>query len=158
MIALIVAMSKNRVIGNKGSIPWHLPDDFKHFKDLTSGHTVIMGRKTFESIGRPLPDRKNIIVTSQAEYSAPGCEVATSLISAIQANPEAFIIGGESLYKESLPIADKVYLTEVETTCEGDTFFPEISDTEWKLIEEEFHANDAKHSYAFTFKTYDRRK
>jgi dihydrofolate reductase len=128
-LALIVAVARNGVIGKNGGLPWHVSEDLKHFKATTSGHAVIMGRKTYDSIGRPLPKRRNIVVTSQVDAQIPGCEVAGSLdealASARTSDPCPFIIGGASLYEEALPIATELYMTTIDENVEGDTYFPE---------------------------------
>jgi dihydrofolate reductase len=132
-IALIVAMAENRVIGRGGSIPWKIPGEQKMFRRITLGHTLIMGRKTHEDIGRPLPDRLNIVISRRTGYQPPGCLKADSLATALALCPleetEAFIIGGGELFRESMPIADRIYLTVVPLTVPGDTFFPEIPDS-----------------------------
>ena len=129
-ISMIVAMAVNQVIGREGGIPWKIPGEQKLFKKITLGHCVIMGRKTFESINRPLPQRTNIVITRQAAYAAPGCEVVGSLQAALEACPvdesEAFICGGGQLYREAMPIATRFYLSVLPRVVEGDTYFPEI--------------------------------
>ena len=128
-LALIAAVARNGVIGKRGELPWHVSEDLKHFKKITSGHAVIMGRKTYESIGRPLPKRRNIVVTRQADTEFPGCEAALSVDAAIalarSTDPCPFIIGGASLYEEALPLATELHLTTIDEEVEGDTFFPE---------------------------------
>jgi dihydrofolate reductase len=159
MISIIVAVAKNGVIGNQGDIPWHLSDDLKHFAKVTKGHTVIMGRKTYESIvkrlGHALPNRQNIIITSQANYSAPGCLVTGSVqeaLSKLPLNDETFVIGGGEIYKQFLPLADKLYVTDVLTTVEGDAYFPPINDKDWEEVARETHLlEDEKNSHPFTF-------
>jgi dihydrofolate reductase len=142
LISSIVAMASNRVIGNRGGIPWKIPGEQKMFKDITLGHTVIMGRKTYESIGRPLPGRTNIVITRQSDYQASGCIVAHDLDSALQSCPtqedEAFICGGGQLYHESLTLTDRIYLTVLPREVAGDTYFPEISENEFKMTKSEF--------------------
>jgi dihydrofolate reductase len=132
-ISLIVAMAENRVIGREGSIPWKIPGEQKMFRRITLGHTLIMGRKTHEDIGRPLPDRLNIVISRRPDYQPPGCLKADSLESALALCPpeetEAFIIGGGELFREAMPLADRIYLTVVPVTVAGDTFFPEVPDT-----------------------------
>ena len=136
-ISLIVAMASNRIIGNKGKIPWKIPGEQKMFKKITLGHAVIMGRKTFESIGRPLPERTNIIITRQAEYLAPGCIITHNLDQALAAcahdEDEAFILGGGQLYIEALPLADRIYLTLIPKVITGDTYFPEFDEADFKV-------------------------
>lgn len=165
LLSLIAAASENHVIGNKGKIPWHLPADLRHFRDLTRRHPVIMGRKTYESIGHPLPDRANFVVTKTCA-AIPGCAVTHSLDTAIKAaeslNPELrgsgeiFIIGGEQIYRLALPTAHRIYLTVVHATFEGDAFFPEFSEKEWRETSRERHEADAGNPYAYSFVTYER--
>ena len=128
LISLIAAMASNRVIGNKGDIPWKIPGEQMLFKKITLGHTVIMGRKTYESLGKPLPGRTNIVITRQKDYQAPGCKVANNLAAALaDCSPdeqEAFICGGGQLYHESIGMADKIYLTVIPREMSGDTYFP----------------------------------
>ncbi len=129
IISIIAAMSENRVIGLKGAIPWDIPDDRRRFRELTMGHSIIMGRKTFEQIGRPLPGRRNILLTRQQEYRPEGCIVAHSLEEALaqcEGSEEVFVCGGEQTYRLALPLADKVYLTVVHRFCAGDAFFPPL--------------------------------
>lgn len=131
IISIIAAMAENRVIGRDGAIPWDIPDDRRRFRELTMGHPIIMGRKTFESIGRPLPERTNIILTHQAEYRREGCCVVHSLADALATAgvaDEVFICGGEELYRLALPLADRIYLTVVHEFCAGDAYFPPIPD------------------------------
>ncbi len=165
MISIIVAKAKNSVIGKGGDIPWKLPDDLKHFAKITKSHTVIMGRKTYESIvkrlGHGLPDRKNVVITSQSDFSAPGCVVVQSVDEAIKmfsnATEEVFVIGGSEIYKQFLPIANKLYITEVSTECEGDAFFPAFEKEDWNLVSSEHHDKDDRNSCAFTFQEFVRR-
>lgn len=162
-ISIIVAASENNIIGNKGKLPWNLPDDMKHFQTLTEGKTVIMGRKTFESIPerhRPLPGRHNIVITRQKDLKLPGCDTVGSLQEAIkksQNSEEVFVIGGGEIYREALPLAKRIYLTRVHATVDGDAFFPEIPLQEWERIREERHEIDQRHRYAFTFQEYRRK-
>ncbi len=158
MISIIVATAKNGVIGKNGEIPWYLPDDLKHFAKITRGHTVIMGRKTYESIikrlGHPLPDRKNIVITSQADYKAPDCFVISSVAEVVKTLPteeEVFIIGGGKIYEEFLPITDKLYITEVLAEVEGDIIFPTYKIEDWKQISSEHHEKDEKNPFEFNF-------
>src|SRR5688572_24314058 len=139
-ISLIVAMAENRVIGRNNQLPWHLPADLKHFKSLTTGHSVIMGRKTFESMGKPLPNRRNIVITRQANFRADGVDTAHSLeeaISLAKGDAEIFVIGGAEVFRDALNGADRLYLTLIHATIEGDVFFPEVDWSEWTLIEAE---------------------
>lgn len=141
LISLIAAMAKNRVIGRQGDIPWRIPGEQKIFKKITLGHAVIMGRKTFESLNQPLRDRTNIIVTRQTDYRADGCIVVHDLASAIKCCPEdedeAFVCGGGQLYHEALPLADRIYLTVIPREIPGDTYFPDISLTEFRVRQSE---------------------
>jgi dihydrofolate reductase len=151
LISLIVAMASNRVIGNQGDIPWKIPGEQKMFKEITLGHTMIMGRKTFEAIGRALPGRTNIVITRQADYQAPGCKVVHDLNSAIESCPpdegEAFIIGGGQIYKETISTADRIYLTVLPREVSGDTYFPEFSESDFEIKKSEFI--DAVEPYHF---------
>ena len=141
-LSLIVAMAKNRVIGINNTLPWHLPADLKHFKALTMGHHIVMGRKTYESIGKPLPGRTSVVVTRNADYSAPGAVVVNSLAAAIAAcanDEEIFVIGGADIYTQALPLADTLYLTEIQQEVAGDAHFPEIDENVWHEAEREQH-------------------
>ncbi|MFH1444853.1 MAG: dihydrofolate reductase [Candidatus Peregrinibacteria bacterium] len=173
IVSLIVAVSKNNVIGSAGQLPWHLPDDFKRFKEITNGHPVIMGRKTYESIGKPLPNRENIVITGQQDYSAEGCTIAHSLSEAllrfVGSDAEVFIIGGGQIYRQYFELpsefgmllkttADRIYLTRIDTSLDGDTFFPDLSSEEWREVSREEHPADTKHKFAFTFLVYERVK
>lgn len=157
-ITLIAAAAENNALGKDNDLVWHLPDDFKRFKAITSGHYIIMGRKTFESFPKPLPNRTHVIITRQKDYQVPeGCLVVDSIEEALQVcpqNKEVFIIGGGEIYKQSIEIADKIELTRVHTEVEADTFFPEINLNNWKLLEEEYHPKDEKHQFDFTYLTY----
>lgn len=156
MIKIIVAMSDNRVIGSNNELIWKLSSDLKRFKELTTGHPVVMGRKTYESIGRPLPNRRNIIITRNSEYEVEGCEVVSSLEEALLlTNNDCFIIGGGEIYKQSLEIADKIYLTVVHKDFEGDTTFPELG-KEWATIDTKDFEADEKNEYNYSFIEYDR--
>ena len=156
MIKIIVAMSKNRVIGNNNELIWKLSSDLKRFKELTTGHPVVMGRKTYESIGRPLPNRRNIIITRNSEYEVEGCETVSSLEEALLlTNNDCFIIGGGEIYKQSLEIADKIYLTVVHNEFEGDTQFPELDET-WAKIDVKGFTSDDKNEYDYSFIEYER--
>ncbi len=157
-ISLIAAMTTNHVIGIRNSLPWQLPADLQHFKKLTLGHPIIMGRKTFESIGRPLPDRTNIII-SRNSYDAPAaCQVAHSIESALTMcsnRDEIFFIGGEQLYRQALPLADRLYLTEIEAQIEGDAWFPEFDNAEWQETQREPHYDDIS-GFRYSFVIYQR--
>lgn len=151
MIKIIVAMSKNRVIGNNNQLIWKLSSDLKRFKELTTNNPVVMGRKTYESIGRPLPNRRNIIITRNTEYSVEGCEIVSSLEEALLlTNNDCFIIGGGEIYTQSLEVADKIYLTLVNKEFEGDTTFPELPRAWYISKQEKFLADDKNpHNYSF---------
>jgi len=142
LISQIVAMASNRVIGDRGEIPWKIPGEQKMFKEITMGHTMIMGRKTYEAIGRALPGRTNIVVTRQTDYTAPDCIVVNDLQSALQSCPadesEAFIIGGGQIYQETMSSADRVYLTLLPREVPGDTYFPEFSESDFEVIKSDF--------------------
>lgn len=161
MLTIIAAAAENNALGKDNQLLWHLPEDFKRFKALTSGHYIIMGRKTFESFPKPLPNRTHIIITRQLDYPAPeGCIVVPSLEKAIglcPKNEEAFVIGGGEIYQQALEVVDKIDVTRVHTTLDADTFFPTIDPTTWEMVFEEFHPKDEKHAFDFTFLTYVRR-
>ena len=161
MVSLIVAAADNGVIGNHGQLPWRLPADLQHFKKLTLGHPVVMGRRTYDSIGRALPGRTNIVVTRQADWAAPGCETAASVAAAVARatalDAEVCVIGGGEIYREALPMADVVYLTEVHHAFAGDAFFPALPPGEWREETRERHEADERHAYAFSFVTLRRR-
>ena len=161
MISLIVAASTNNVIGVRGELPWRLSADLKHFKAVTMGKPIVMGRLTWESIGRALPDRRNIVITRQAGYEAEGCEVVDSIEAAIEvagATGDILVIGGGDIYAQFMPRAERIYLTRVHVTIEGDAFFPELDESEWRLIESESHEADERNAHAFTFMTLERRR
>jgi len=139
-VSIIVAMAKNRVIGNKGQLPWHLPSDLRRFKQLTMGHTLLMGRRTFESIGTALPGRQTIVLSRDPEYRADGCVMASNIETALQLvspTEELFICGGADIYRQTLPFADKIYLTELDVEIAGDRYFPELSAEEFEIIQTE---------------------
>lgn len=149
-------MSKNGVIGNNNSLIWNLPNDLKRFKQLTTGNPVVMGRKTYESIGRPLPNRRNIIITRSKNFSIEKCEIVNSLSDALLlCNNDCFIIGGGQIYKESISAADKLYITLIDEHFEGDTFFPEI-DKSWVEVSREEFEPDEKNKHNYTFIEYER--
>ncbi|MGG5505346.1 MULTISPECIES: dihydrofolate reductase [unclassified Myroides] len=161
MVILIAAIAENNVLGKDNAIIWHLPDDFKHFKTLTSHHYIIMGRKTFESFPKPLPNRTHVIITRQKDYVVPeNCIVVHSLEEALALtkNEKAvYVIGGGEIYNLAMPIADQLELTQVHASFAGDAFFPEFSTSDWQLVKESYHPTDEKHAYAFTFQTYTRK-
>ena len=157
-ISAVVAMSENRVIGKDNQLPWHLPADLQHFKKITMGKPIIMGRKTFESIGKPLPGRNNIIITRDKNFKAQSCIVVHSIeeaISSVKDNNEIFIIGGAELFKQTLPNIQRLYLTIIHHVFDGDTYFPEINSSEWREVEREFHAPDANNIYSYSFVTLE---
>jgi dihydrofolate reductase len=155
MISIVVAIADHNVIGKDNQLIWHLPADLRHFKQKTMGHPMIMGRKTFESIGKPLPGRTTIIVTRQEDYTAEGCIVTHSVQEAIEKAKEldgqVSIVGGAEIYKQALPLVDVIYLTRVHHTFDGDTFFPELNEAEWEQISAETHEPDEKNKYPYTF-------
>ncbi len=158
IVTIVVAISENHAIGKDNKLLWYLPKDLKHFKDITTGHTVIMGRKTYDSVGKPLPNRRNIIITRQA-ITIEGCEVVSSLESAIdlcKSEQEVFIVGGAEIYKQAMKLTDRIYLTIVNKEFEGDSFFPEIDMPEWKEIFREDHEPDEKNKLPYSFITYER--
>lgn len=161
ILSLIVAADEHNVIGGGNKLLWKLPADMKHFRTLTTNHTIIMGRKTAESIGRALPNRRSIVVTRDAKWKMEGCEIASSLDSALQlaaaGNPdEVIVIGGGEIYAQALARTDKIHFTRVHGTFEGDVFFPEIDPVQWKEVSREEHAADDENPYAYTFITYER--
>ncbi len=160
-LTIIVAAAENNAIGKDNKLIWHLSDDLKRFKSLTNGHHIIMGRKTFESFPKPLPNRTHIVITRQNDYKAPeGVIVVNSLedaISAAKSDPQPFIIGGGEIYKQALLIADKIELTRVHENFEADAFFPEIDTSTWKEISNTLHSKDENHNYEFSFLTYERK-
>src|SRR5688572_15736071 len=158
-LSLIVAMAKNRVIGANGAIPWRLPNELQLFKRITMGHHIIMGRKTWESINRLLPGRTTVIVTRQKDYGVPGAIVVNSLQAAISAcgdDTEIFVIGGADLFRNALPIANRIYLTTVDAEPAGDTRMPEFDLNAWREISTESFAADEKHAYAYRFSVLER--
>lgn len=159
IVSLIAAMSENRVIGRNGSLPWSLPRDQQHFKRVTVDHTVIMGRKTFEEIKRPLDNRRNVVISRNPAFRPAGVTVVPDLAEALALGAterEVFVIGGAEIYRLALPRADRLYLTVVHANVEGDTFFPPFDTAAWALEEEERLEADEKHAYPFTFRRYTR--
>ena len=158
-LSLIVAMAKNRVIGADNRIPWHLPNELKLFKRLTMGHHIVMGRKTYESINRLLPGRTTVIVTRQPDYQVPGAIVAHSVVEVIEAcagDDEIFVIGGADLFRETLPLANRLYLTVVDAEPQGDVLMPAFEESAWRESSTESFASDDKHAHAYRFTVYDR--
>ena len=161
MIIQIAAAAENNALGKDNQLVWHLPDDFKRFKQLTTGHFIILGRKTFESFPKPLPNRTHVIITRNKNYKAEGCLIVNSIEEALKIVPQdqnTFIIGGAEIYKQSIHLSHKIELTRVHTTCEADAFFPEIDSQEWLLKSEEFHPKDEKHQFDFTYQTFVKNK
>ena len=159
MITMIAAAGRNNALGKNNDLVWHLPDDFKRFKQLTSGHAIIMGRKTFESFPGLLPNRTHIIISRNTDYSPEGCIVVHNIEDALDLakdDPRPFIIGGGEIYRLAMPYADKIELTRIHHHFDADTFFPEIDEKEWKLIASKHHPKDEKHRYEFTYLTYIR--
>jgi dihydrofolate reductase len=154
-------MAENRVIGVNNTLPWRLPADLRHFRRVTTGHHVIMGRRNYESIGKPLPDRTNIVITRNHSFHAPGCLVKHSLEDALayaQNDPEVFVIGGAEIYRQALDRVDRLYLTLVHAKVQGDTYFPPIDEKHWQEISRERHEPDERNPHACTFLVYDRIK
>lgn len=174
LISIIVGMGQDRVIGKDNDMPWHLSADLKYFAKTTKGHPIIMGRKCYESIGRPLPKRENIIITRNPNFEAPGCTVVHSLEAALataqqyykavatplseeEETAEAFVIGGGEIYRQALDLADKLYLTYIDVRIEdGDVFFPDFEQDQWKITKEEAHQKDEKNPYNYTFVVLER--
>ncbi len=160
-LTLIAAIAENNALGKDNKMLWHLPDDFKRFKQLTSGHYIIMGRKTFESLPGMLPNRTHVIITRQEDYKAEGCIIVNSLDQALAACPqddEVFVIGGGEIYKQAITKADKIELTRVHDIApEADAYFPEFDTEVWKLAEKVHHPKDEKHKFDFTFETLARK-
>ena len=163
MISIIVAIAENRAIGAKNDLLWRLPNDMKRFKNLTTGHTIIMGRKTFESLPKgSLPNRTNVVITRNSNASFDGCEIFNDLKTALdkhKSEKELFIIGGANIYEQTIALADKLYITHVHHSFNNaDTFFPETNENEWIITDSENHQCDEKHLYPYTFKTYIKKK
>jgi len=159
-ISAIVAMSENRVIGKDNQMLWHLPADFKHFKDITMGKPILMGRKTHQSIGRVLPGRCNVVISRDVNFQACGCVVANSIETAllsVEYSDEVFVIGGAMLYQELLPMTQRIYLTIVHHEFVGDAYFPELNPDEWRESDRVMYPQDEKNAYSFSFVTLDRK-
>jgi dihydrofolate reductase len=159
-ISIAVAVGENFAIGKNNQLLWHMPADLKFFKQTTTGHTVIMGRKTFDSVGRPLPNRRNIVITRDTQLKIDGVEVVNSLPEALEITKEeekpVFIVGGAEIYKQALPLTNTLYLTTIHHHFEADTFFPTINRSEWKVVKSERHAADEKNLYDYTFEVLER--
>jgi dihydrofolate reductase len=160
MITLIVAMGKNREIGKENQLLWHLPKDLKHFKELTSGHPIIMGRKTYESIGKPLPNRTNIVISRKNDWFEEGILIVGSIKEAVKfakkIDEEVFVIGGGNIYEQTIDLADKLEVTLVDAVLDADTFFSKINEKVWQKTNEERHQKDEKNEFDFCFQTYER--
>jgi dihydrofolate reductase len=162
---MIAAVARNGVIGKANDLPWHLPDDMKYFMLTTKGHHVVMGRKNYESLPekfRPLPNRTSIVVTKQKNYNAPGCVIVNQLEAGVKlaeknGEQELFIIGGAEIYKLGMPLADRLYLTEIDAEIEGDTFFPSYQKLEWQELSRQHHTRDERHKFVFDFVVYERK-
>ncbi|TDQ07030.1 dihydrofolate reductase [Pedobacter metabolipauper] len=160
IVTIVVAIAENNAIGKDNQLLWYLPTDLKHFKDITNHHTIIMGRKTFDSIGKPLPNRRNIVITRNTDLSIPGAEVTNTLDQALELcskDDEVFIVGGAEIYRQALGKTDRIYLTRVHESYSADTFFPEIDPNVWKEISSEKHQPDEKNKVAYTFATLERK-
>lgn len=161
IISLVAAVAENGVIGRDGVLPWRLPGDLRFFKRLTTGHTIIMGRRTWDEIQRPLPDRRNIVITRSEDRDFPGALRAASLDAALalaSTDEEVFVIGGGEIFREALPVADRMYLTQVHAVVEGDTRFPAWDPAEWRVASEERFAADERNPHAFTIRRYQRER
>jgi dihydrofolate reductase len=162
MVSIIVAIAENYAIGKDNDLLWHIPGDLKRFKQLTTGHTVVMGKRTFESLPRrPLPNRRNIVITDVPGEKIEGCEMAYSVKDALdlcRPEEENFIIGGASVYRQFLPMADRLYLTVVHKSFDGDVFFPEIDYTEWNLVSDEPFPPDSENDFSYSCRVFDRKK
>lgn len=160
-ISIIAAMAANRTIGLENRLPWHLPDDLKRFKTLTMNHHIVMGRKTYDSIGKPLPGRSTIIVTRNMDYAVPGCVAVNSLDAALTvsfSDEEVFFVGGADLYRQALPIANRIYLTEIHRVFDGDAFFPEFDMSQWSETSREQHRTDGGNGFEYHYVIYDRKQ
>ena len=159
MLSLIVALSENYVIGREGQLPWHLSADLKRFKKLTMGHHIVMGRKTYDSIGRQLPGRTSVVLTRQTDWSVEGVLTATDLETALELagdDEEVFIIGGSQIYQLALPLVERLYVTRVQASVSGDTYFPEITSEQWQLEQTDSFSADEKNDHDYSFLVYSR--
>lgn len=159
-ISIIAAMAANRAIGLENRLPWHLPDDLKRFKALTMDHHIVMGRKTYDSIGKPLPGRSTVIVTRNVDYAVPGCIAVNSIDAALTVSygdEEVFFVGGADLYRQALPIANRLYLTEIQRVFDGDAFFPEYDTSQWRETSRERHRTEDDKGFEYHYVIYDRK-
>ena len=159
-ISIISAMASNRAIGIRNTLPWQLPEDLKRFKELTMGHHIVMGRKTYDSIGKPLPGRDTVIVTRNADYAVPGCLAVNSLDAALtvsHGDTEVFFVGGAELYRQALAIAHRIYLTEIQRVFDGDAFFPEFDPSQWIETARDKHRTEGANGFEYHFVIYDRK-
>jgi len=160
IISIVVAIAENNAIGKENKLLWHLPADLRHFKEVTTGHTIIMGRKTYDSVGKPLPNRRNIVITRKSGLKIPGVEVVHTLEEALilcDEDEEVFIGGGAEIYKMAMSLTDKIYLTVVKGIFDADTFFPEIDANKWEETESISFEPDEKNSFGYTFSTLIRK-
>ena len=161
MIIMIAAVAENNALGKNNDLLWHLPNDFRRFKEITSGHHIIMGRKTFESFPKPLPNRTHVIITRQNDFEYEGCVVVQNIEKAISVcpiNENLYIIGGGEIYQQSISFADQLDITRVHHSFEADVYFPEIDPEVWELSSETFHSKDERHLFDYTFQTFVRKK
>lgn len=159
MLCVVAALSENRVIGRNGRLPWHLPDDLKRFKALTMGFPILMGRRTYESIGKPLPGRTSVVLSRNPDFAVEGVTVVKSWKEALAETKDAervYAIGGAAVFRQALLDAQRLYLTVVHAVLDGDTFFPEVEETQWKVLEDDYHPADEKHGFPFSFRIYGR--
>jgi len=159
-VAIVAAVARNGVIGHRNRMPWHLPEDLRRFRQLTLGHAVIMGRRTFESIGKPLAGRNNIVVTRSPDWTRAGCHAAHSLeaaVAAVHEREDAFVIGGAQIYALALPVASRLYISEIERDFEGDAFFPEFDRSRWREVSRESRVLDGAGGFSYHFVAYDPR-
>ncbi len=159
MLSIVVAVGKNNIIGKENGLLWHLPNDLKHFRKITEGHTIIMGRKTFESIGRVLPNRRHIVLTRSSDFQVEGVEKASSIeevLKLVENEEEAFVIGGGEIYRQFLPLVQRIYMTEVDIEKDADVFFPAIDSLEWKVVEEEPGVLDERNTISHRFLILER--
>ncbi len=160
-LSMIVAASENNAIGKNNELLWHLPKDLKYFREVTTGHCIIMGRKTFESVGHPLPNRTNIVLTRREDFCPQGVEIANDIKTAIEMvgrDREPFVVGGAQIYEQAIGYASRIYMTRVHAHIEGDTFFPEPVPNEWQRTLHQYHKRDAEHAYDLSFEVWNRRR